>query len=247
MEWFNNLQVKHKLTILIAVFVFAIIGVAVTGSLDLKQSSSLMNQLFTTNVKQIQSAYKSKILLHQTIEDVYGLMITTEDSENQRLKNGLIAKRKELDENLSAYEQLSLTSTQMNEMNEMKDALQKFRTANNQVIDLATQNKKQEAYDFSQKEAAPLLNNVMSALDKVADNSDQGCVEMNETGKAEISHAIWTFIIITLVAIFLGVGIGILTIKQIGNKVKMTVDFLIHLADGNFSFNIQEQSMQDKS
>jgi len=247
MEWFNNLQVKQKLTLLIAVFVFAIIGVSVAGSIGLKQSSSRMDQLYTTNVQQIQLAYKSKVLLHQTVENVYGLMLTPEGGENQKLKNNLVTKRKELDENISAYEQLSLTATQVNELNVLKDAMQKFRTANNQVIDLATQNKKQEAYDFSQKEAAPLLNNVMSALDKVADNSDQGCVEMNETGKAEISHAIWTFIIITLVAIFLGVGIGILTIKQIGNKVKMTVDFLIHLADGNFSFNIQEQSMQDKS
>jgi len=247
MEWFNNLQVKHKLTILIAVFVFAIIGVAVTGSLDLKQSSSLMNQLFTTNVKQIQLAYKSKILLHQTVEDVYGLMITTEDSENQRLKNGLITKRKELDENFSAYEQLSLTSTQMNEMNEMKDALQKFRTANNQVIDLATQHKNQEAYALSQTKAAPLLKDVLSDLDNIASASDQGGTEMNDLGKIEMVKSIWTSIIITIITLLLGIGIGILTIKQIGNRLKMTVDFLIRLADGNFTINVPEKSMQDRS
>jgi len=247
MEWFNNLQVKHKLTLLIAVFVFAIIGVSVTGSLDLRQSSSLMDQLFTTNVKQIQSAYKSKILLHQTIEDVYGLMITTDDSENQRLKNDLIAKRKELDENFFAYEQLSLTSTQINEMKDLKEALQKFRAANNQVIDLATQHKNQEAYDLSQKKAAPLLKDVLSDLDNIASASDQGGTEMNDLGKAEMVKSIWTSIIITIIALLLGVGIGILTIKQIGVRLKMTVDFLIRLSDGNFTINVPEKSMQDRS
>ena len=247
MEWFNNLQVKHKLTLLIAVFVFAIIGVSVTGSLDLRQSSSLMDQLFTTNVKQIQSAYKSKILLHQTIEDVYGLMITTDDSENQRLKNDLIAKRKELDENFFAYEQLSLTSTQINEMKDLKEALQKFRAANNQVIDLATQHKNQEAYDLSQKKAAPLLKDVLSDLDNIASASDQGGTEMNDLGKGEMVKSIWTSIIITVIALLLGVGIGILTIKQIGTRLKMTVDFLIRLSDGNFTINVPEKSMQDRS
>ena len=247
MEWFNNLQVKQKLTLLIAIFVFAIIGVSVIGSIDLKQDSSRMDQLYTTNVKQIQLAYKSKVLLHQSVEDVYSLMLTTEESENQRLKNDLLAKRKELDENFSAYEQLSLTSTQINDMNALKDSLQKFRTVNNQVLDLVTQSKKQEAYTLSQKEAAPLFVNVISNLDKVADNADQSGAEMNETGKAEMAKSVWTFIIITLFVILLGLGIGILTIKQIGTRLKMTVDFLIHIAAGDFSIDVPKQSMQDKS
>jgi methyl-accepting chemotaxis protein len=247
MEWFSNLQVKQKLMLLIAVFVFAIIGISVVGSMNLKQSSSLMDQLFTTNVKQIQSAYKSKILLHETVEDVYGLMLTTDESKRQSLKNDLAEKRKDLDDNFTAYEQLSLTSTQINEMNALKDALQKFRAANNQVVDLATQNKKPEAYALSQKEASPLLKGVLSDLDTIANDSDQGGTEMNELGKAEMVKSIRTSIAVTLIAILLGLGIGIVTIKQIVNRLKMTVAFLMHLSDGDFSINVPEKSMQDRS
>jgi len=247
MKWFNDLQVKHKLALLIAVFVFAIISISVVGSMNLKQSSSLMDQLFTTNVKQIQLAYKSKILLHETVEDVYGLMLTTDESKRQSLKNDLAEKRKNLDDNFAAYEQLSLTSTQINEMNALKDALQKFRAANNQVVDLATQNKKPEAYALSQKEASPLLKGVLSDLDTIANDSDQGCTEMNELGKAEMVKSIRTSIAVTLIAILLGLGIGIVTIKQIVNRLKMVVAFLIHLSDGDFSINVPEKSMQDRS
>ena len=247
MKWFNDLQVKHKLALLIAVFVFAIISISVVGSMNLKQSSSLMDQLFTTNVKQIQLAYKSKILLHETVEDVYGLMLTTDESKRQSLKNDLAEKRKNLDDNFAAYEQLSLTSTQINEMNALKDALQKFRAANNQVVDLATQNKKPEAYALSQKEASPLLKGVLSDLDTIANDSDQGGTEMNELGKAEMVKSIRTSIAVTLIAILLGLGIGIVTIKQIVNRLKMVVAFLIHLSDGDFSINVPEKSMQDRS
>jgi len=198
-------------------------------------------------VKQIQLSYKDKVLLHQIVEDVYALMVTTDNSENQRLNNDIAAKRKELDENFSAYEQLSLTAAQTNEMNAMKATMQKFRTINNQVIALAMQNKNQEAYALSQKEAAPVFNEVMSELDKIADASDQGGTEMNEIGKAEMAKSVWTFTIITLIAILLGVGIGIVTIKQIGNRLKMVVDFLLHLSDGDFSRNVPEKSMQDRS
>jgi len=198
-------------------------------------------------VKQIQLSYKDKVLLHQIVEDVYALMVTTDNSENQRLNNDITAKRKELDENFSAYEQLSLTAAQINEMNAMKATMQKFRTINNQVITLAMQNKNQEAYALSQKEAVPVFNEVMSELDKIADASDQGSSEMNEIGKAEMVKSVWTSITITVIAILLGLGIGILTIKQIGNRLKMVVDFLLHLSNGDFSRNVPEKSMQDRS
>ena len=110
MDWFNNLQVKQKLTLLIAVFVFAIVGVSVANNLELKKSSSRMDQLYTTNVKQIQLAYKDKVLLHQTVETIYALIISTEASENQRLKTDLAEIRKELDENIATYEKLPFPS-----------------------------------------------------------------------------------------------------------------------------------------
>jgi len=247
MDWFNNLQVKQKLTLLIAIFVFAIIGVSVANNLELKQSSSRMDQLYTTNVKQIQLAYKDKVLLHQTVETIYALIISTEASETQRLKTDLAGIRKELDENIAAYEQLPLTSAQISDINDLKDSVQKYRAVNNRIIDLATQNKNQEAYALSKKEAAPLLKNILVAGDKIANDSDQGAAEMNEFGKTEIVKSVWTSIIITLISILLGLSIGILTVKQIGNRLKMTVNFLTHLADGNFSNNISEKSMQDKS
>jgi methyl-accepting chemotaxis protein len=206
MKGFNNLQAKQKLTLLITVFVFSIIGVSITGNMAVKQGSDRMDQLFTINMKQMQSAYKSKVLLHETVEDVYSLMISTEDSENQKFKNDLIVKRKELNENFSAYEQLSLTATQINEMNDLKDTLQKLRTTDNRIIDLATQNKKQESYALYQKETVPLFKNVLSALDKIANDSDQSATKMNELGKTELVKSIWTSIIITLIAILLGVN-----------------------------------------
>ncbi|SEJ83873.1 Four helix bundle sensory module for signal transduction [Propionispira arboris] len=206
MKGFKQLQAKQKLTLLITVFIFSIIGVSITGNLAVKQGSARMDQLFTINMKQMQSAYKSKVLLHETVEDVYSLMLTTEDSENQKLKNDLIVKRKELDENFSAYEQLSLTATQINEMNALKDALQQLRTADNHIIDLATQNKKQESYALYQKETVPLFKNVLSALDKIANDSNQAATEMNELSKTEMVKSVWTSIIITLIATLLGVN-----------------------------------------
>lgn len=206
MKGFNNLQSKQKLTLLITIFIFSIIGVSITGNIAVKQGSARMDQLFTINMKQMQSAYKSKILLHETVEDVYSLMITTDDSESKRLKNDLITKRKELDENFSAYEQMSLTTTQINEMNALIDSLQQLRTADNHIIDLATQNKKQESYALYQKETVPLFKNVLSALDKIANDSDQAAIEMNELGKTEMIKSIWTSIIITVITILLGIN-----------------------------------------
>ena len=54
-----------------------------------------------------QLPYNSKGLIQKIIEDV-SLMVTIDDIENQRFKNGLIVKRKELVENILVAEQLSV-------------------------------------------------------------------------------------------------------------------------------------------
>ena len=247
MKWFDRLQVKQKLWVLILVFVFAIIGVSFVGSFDLQQSSNRMDQLYTSNVQQIRLAYKNKVLINQLESDVYALMATTDESDNQRLSKDIITKRKEMDDNFSLYGTLSLNQVQIDEMNALKDNLKDIRKADYAVVALAMQNKNQEAYALYQKEAEPFVQQTLAALDKIADSSDQGGQEMNEFAKSEMHSSVREYIIIAIIAILLGVGIGVLTIKQIGKRLRMTVNFLIRIAEGDFAHNVPEESMRDKS
>ena len=247
MRWFDRLQVKQKLWVLILVFVFAIIGVSFVGSFDLQQSNNRMDQLYTSNVQQIRLAYKNKVIINQLESDVYALMATTDASDNQRLSKDIIAKRKEMDDNFSLYETLSLNKEQIEEMNVLRDGLKDLRKADDAVVALAMQNKNQEAYALYQKEAVPFVQKTLATLDKIADSSDQGGQEMNEFAKGEMHSSIQDYIIIAVISILLGLGIGILTIKQIGRRLRMTVDFLIRIAEGDFVHNVPEESLQDKS
>lgn len=247
MKWFDRLQVKQKLWVLILVFVFAIIGVSFVGSFDLQQSSSRMDQLYTSNVQQIRLAYKNKVIINQIESDVYALLAATNESDNQKFSQDIIAKRKEMDGNFSLYEKLSLSKKQIEEMNVLKDGMKDLRKADDAVIALAMQNKNQEAYALYQKEAVPFVQKTLVMLDKVADSSDQGSQEMNEFAKSEMHSSVRDYIIIATIAILLGLGIGVLTIKQIVNRLRMTVDFLIRIAEGDFANNVPEESMQDNS
>ena len=247
MKWFDRLQVKQKLWVLILVFIFAIIGVSFVGSFDLQQSSTRMDQLYTSNVQQIRLAYKNKVIINQIESDVYALLAATNESDNQKFSQDIIAKRKEMDENFSLYEKLSLNKEQIEEMNVLKDGMKDLRKADDAVIALAMQNKNQEAYALYQKEAVPFVQKTLVMLDKVADSSDQGGQEMNEFAKSEMHSSVRDYIIIATIAILLGLGIGVLTIKQIVTRLRMTVDFLIRIAEGDFANNVPEESMQDNS
>ena len=247
MKWFNDLKIKQKLSILIVIFSLAVIIIGVVGYFNLKKGSEYTDIMYQNNLTEIELSYESRIYIRRIRTDVLDLMITTDDAENQKLVKQINESRKKLAETLAMYDNLPLSSEQKNNLNEMKENIAKYREGNNAVIDLAVQNKNREAYVLYKSKVEPLADLTAQNLQKITDISKANAEKMNQESKDNFAESSMLFILITIIAVCIGAGLGILIVKQIVRRLSESVNFLGGVASGDFSQNVAESNMEDKS
>ncbi|SEI99809.1 methyl-accepting chemotaxis protein [Propionispira arboris] len=247
MEWFKNLKVKQKLSVLIIVFSFAIILVGSIGYINLKQSSEYTDKIYENNLTEMQLSYESQLYVRKVRTDVLDLMITTDANENKKLSGQITDSRKLLGETLAKYDSLPLSQEQKNNVKELQNNITQYRDGNNMVVDLASKNKNKEAYTLYKTTVEPLADITSKTLQTIIDVSKKNAEQMNQASKDNFVKASMMFILITIFAIIVGAGLGILIIKQIMKRLGESVNFLGGIAAGDFSQNVEESNMQDKS
>jgi len=247
MDWFNNLKVKEKLSILIIVFSFAVILVGAIGYINLKQSSEYTDKMYENNLTEMQLSYESRIYIRRIRTDILDLMITADANENKKLSAQIADSRKLLGETLAKYDALPLSQEQKSNVKELQNNLAKYRDGNNMVVDLALQNKNTEAYTLYKTTVEPLADITSKTLQTITDAAKKNADQMNQSSKDNFAKASMMFILITLFAVILGAGLGILIVKQIVKRLGESVSFLGGIAGGDFSQNVAESNMQDKS
>jgi methyl-accepting chemotaxis protein len=247
MNWFSNLKVRRKLYFLITVFSIAIIGIGILGYVNLKKSSQNMDTLYTVDVKSMSLAYENRLAMRRIQADMFALMATTADSENTRLNNEITTLRKTFDENMDQYKQLPLSEKQKADLDELNSKIIEYRAATKDVINLAMQNKNQEAYELFQSNAQNLSDQVFERLIAISENSNKVAEQMNASAKDDLTTASTIATVITIFALLLGLSVGLLIVKQIVTRLGDAVRFLGDVAAGDFSKDVAEHSMHDKS
>jgi len=247
MNWFSNLKVRQKLYFLIAVFSVAIIGIGAFGYVNLEKSSQSMNTLYMVNVKESEMAYDCRLYQRRIQVDLFALMVTTDDNENTRLSNEIAQLRKSFDDTITQYEQMPLNQQQKAEIENVKTVVEQYRAANAEVVALAVQNKNEEAYKLFQSKAAPLADQLFNKLIAISNEANTSSEKMNQTAKDDVTSSSVTSIAVTVVALLIGLVVGFLIIKQITMRLSDSVKFLGDIASGDFSQDMAEHSMKDKS
>ncbi|SEJ09531.1 methyl-accepting chemotaxis protein [Propionispira arboris] len=247
MNWFSNLKVRQKLYFLIAVFSIAVIVIGVLGHVNLKKSSQNMETLYGVNVKAIELTDDCRLAQRRIQADLFALMVTTDDNENKRLSSDIIQARKRFDDNIVAYEKLPLTQEQKAALESVKTIVVQYRTVNADVTALALQNKNEEAYKLFQVKAAPLAEQIFDKFRAISSEANKSSEQLNQTAREDVARSSMTAIAITVIALLLGVVVGILIIKQITKRLSDSVKFLGDIASGDFSQDVAEHSMKDQS
>lgn len=247
MSWFNNLKVKQKLSILILIFSLAVILVGMIGYFNLKRSSEYTDMMYQNNLTEVSLAYENRIYIRRIRSDLFELMITTDAKENQRLIDEIADTRKTYNENLTKFEALPLSQEQKNKFKELQSVVVQYKDANNEVLELAKVNKNAEAFSVYKQKVESLANATTKSLQDLSEISKKDAEKMNQESKDSFAKASMLFIIITIVAVVLGAGLGFLIIKQIVNRLAESVQFLGGIASGDFSNNVADHSMKDKS
>ncbi|WP_196590863.1 methyl-accepting chemotaxis protein [Pectinatus frisingensis] len=247
MEGFNNLRVSRKLYLLIGILSLGIIIVGIIGYLNLKDSRQKVNKLYNEDVKISDIVYENRLALRRAQADIYRLMVTNDDNENKMLRNDIDNQRKTFEDNLAVYENMDLNQQERSDLDEFKQLAQKYSDSTTDVINLATQNKNEEAYVLFQKESDSLFTQMFDKLIAISNKANESADKTNQSVVEMIQSATIKALTITVIAVVVGILLGIMIVKQIDGRLNDSIQFLGKIAEGDFSNNVNENHLADHS
>jgi methyl-accepting chemotaxis protein len=206
-----------------------------------------MDKMYSEKLMAVELSDANRIEAARIESDFFALLITTDQKENQRLSEDIAQRAKLFDENLTKYEKLPLETGEKENVKMLRENLSQYRQVRTKVMELATQNKNAEAYQLYMKEATPPATKFTKNLVDMTEHAKKSAEDMNVQSKKSIADAIMIFVAIILASIILGTLLGWIIMKRITSRLSQAVRFLGEIANGDFSRNVPEESMRDKS
>jgi methyl-accepting chemotaxis protein len=247
MNWLNDLKVGQKLIVLIVVFIIGLVGIGVTGFYYLNKTSNDMDKMYAEKLMAVELLDESRIYARRIEANIYALVLNEDVNQIQKTLEKINQDAKFFDESLTKYENLPLDAKEKEAVKQVRENLTQYREARKQVIDLANKNQDKEAYQAYVKNAAPRAEKFTMSLREMGDHAKKAAEEMNVQSKKSVADAIMIFVAIMLGSIIIGTLLGWVIMKRITSRLTQAVNFLGEIAGGDFSRNVPEESMHDKS
>lgn len=247
MIWLNNLKVGKKLTMLIICSLVGLFAVGATGYYFLQVSSKSMDAMYNERLLSSEWLNESRIHARAISADIFRLMVTNDQNENSNLTKDIDTRAEEFNNYMVSYKKLKLDDFEASKISEIDSNLSKYREGRKIVINLAMENKNQEAYEYYEKNVESYADAFLNNLVELGEHNRQIAEKINAEDKANFSIAIVVFLSIVITASILIILLGILITKRITKRLNDFVVFIGALAQGDFSAKIKEENLKDKS
>jgi methyl-accepting chemotaxis protein len=169
MNYFANLKVSIKLSILILIALLFMSIIGYTGYYYLLQSNAEMKLIYSDRLIPVKTINSLRTDVAMANAATMELMLTTDNKRNQDLKNMIDDVAKKSNDKFTEFEKFHLDPKGKDLLAKTQTSKQKYRDARQSVIDLAVQNKNAEAYTKYVMDVAPLATEFMKDLSNFSD------------------------------------------------------------------------------
>ncbi|WP_026888970.1 methyl-accepting chemotaxis protein [Clostridium beijerinckii] len=247
MTWLNNLKVGKKLAMLIICSLVGLFAVGITGYYFLQTSSKSMEVMYSERLLSSEWLSESRVHARAISADIFRIMVTTDKNENSNLTKDINARAEEFNNYMALYKKMKLDDFEAGKVSQIDSNLAKYREGRKVALDLAGENKNQEAYEYYEKNVESYADAFLADLVELGEHNRQIAEKIKAEDKANFKIAVIIFSSIVAIASILIILLGILITKRITKRLNDFVAFIGALSQGDFSIKIKEESLNDKS
>ena len=237
----------ERLIVLIAILSVAILIVGGVGYFALNKANTALQDMYSRQLKSVQVINDARTHGRKVEGDIYALMLTTDDREHKMLAKDIEDRGKLFDQDLQTFEQIGARDESKQKLQSIRDDLAKYRSIRTQIMSLAMQNKKEEAYALYVAQGRGLSDQVNTSLRELSADVVKIADETYTDSQQGQSTTTKILVIVILAALILAIILGFVIAKQIDTRLKGIVTYLEILADGDFSKEIARSSLEDRS
>ncbi|WP_231036102.1 methyl-accepting chemotaxis protein [Pectinatus sottacetonis] len=247
MQWFKNLKVGAKIGLLGLGSIIMMFVVGIMGYYFLNESTVVMNHMYNDNLMAVQFVNDSRVQGRKIEADMYAILAAKQHSLKEEFQADINRRVELFNKNAADFAKIKLNDNEQNQYKKVMEDLKQYRQVRGRVIDLSLQDKNEEAFNLFIQQGRPLADKFSNDLKILSSQVKQSADELNTQNKSNAQFVKIVFTIIILVSMVIIVGLSVLIIKQITNRLNDFIKYLEILAQGDFSKNIAEESLQDKT
>ncbi|MBU2700115.1 methyl-accepting chemotaxis protein [Sporomusaceae bacterium BoRhaA] len=246
MNFFDNLKVSLKLSILILVAFLSMSIIGYTGYHYLQLSNTEMTIMYEDHLVPVALINENRAHVNKVNAAIMELMLTTDDKKNQELRQTIDEWAKNFNDNLAALDKEHLDDKTKEKLAGIKTAMQKYREARNIVIELAMQNKNAEAYAIYTAKVDPLAADALNRLIELSNYSIEASKQMNANNKASFEKANQITLAIIFVSFIILILSGVYITRIITKPLNTMVFVCKEFAAGDFRDKPRKLARKDE-
>lgn len=247
LQFLRNVSIRARLFALTAVLCLFTAGASFVGYQRLVAAERDMTDMYRSGLLPVQWMNDARANMQAIRGNLNAMMLTRDEGRNRALLEDIRNRRKINDENLDNFEKTGLDDFEAKRLGEARKHLAEFRKATEEVIQLAQDNRNEEAYEAFLQKAQQPMNNTMDALRDLADYCIQWSEKNNESNIIAINRAERMLITLAIVSIALGVLFGFLISSSVAQALDALRRRVEEFSDGDLTVKFDESGRDEIS
>lgn len=238
MRWFCNLKISTKLIsafILVAIFA-GVVGAV--GTINIKSIDKRYSDLFANFGIAQGDIGQLGITFNDTRNIARDVILVDDTNKRNQDINRIKDEDKKMKEQLSTIEKKITTDEGRIIFKNISDAVEKYSGVRDKAIDLAVNNKLDEAKDIFYSEGAQYAKDAQDNIDRYFSLKSTTGNAMSDQYSNETNTTVTIMLSVVMVAMFISVILGLCIARIIGNPIRQLVESANKIADGDLDVSI---------
>jgi methyl-accepting chemotaxis protein len=234
MKYFDDMKISLKLSISLFIAIVSLGIMGYTGYYYLQQSSTEMNAMYTDCLIPVKLVNQIATVTRNVNALNMELMVTTDAKRKQQIKSTIDDTAKQGNNYYIELENAHLDSKGKDLLTKIQTSRQKYKIVRAQFIDLGSQNRNVEAYEFYANNVDPLASEYNNNLSALSDYYSKVSEKMSADNKVAVEKATQIILTILLLSfVILGLS-GIYITKIITKPLNLMVIACRDFSTGDF-------------
>ncbi|MBV8501299.1 MAG: MCP four helix bundle domain-containing protein [Paucibacter sp.] len=250
MNAFNNLRIGVRMSLAFALVLLLLIIMAVVGAMQARNINYYAEYYPTNILPSLTVIYR----LEQAVSDarrLEGQHILAEDPAERRSLLDRIAKaRQTTQEQLKAYEPLVADDEDRDLLKKVTDGAAAYMAAQEQVLRASEQGlndpaQRHQALQLSLGPARAAFTPLRESISQWWAYNERLAAKTTETARASYGRVLWTFSLLTVGALAVGILAAVMITRSIVRPVEQASIALKAVAEGNLTVSVRSESRDE--
>ncbi|MGW5887037.1 methyl-accepting chemotaxis protein [Priestia megaterium] len=238
----RNLSIYRKLLVMVIISTISLIAVAVISYFYTQRIADSSESMYNDRLQPIrqlgQIRTNNRAIDANTLE-----MILSKDEDYQRKRLDEIQEKEAENNKLMAqYEKTFMLDNEKEKLDVYKENISNLTQARSEAIQLAQDEKGDEAYNIFSKQIVTLRTTINNTLDDLQTINNEEAKSIYQKNKQSVRSAVTTLLLVSALVILLTIGIGLLIARMITKPLNDIKNLMETAKDGDFQVQGTYQS-----